>query len=1057
MGEAPLTISNPDPRSLPVLDFIIRFSLRNRLAVLAGAGFLLAYGGYLLARLPIDVFPDLNRPTVTIMSEAHGMAPEEVETLVTLPLETSLTGLPGVQRVRSTSGVGLSIVFVEFDWGTDIYRNRQFVAEKITQVQAQLPPDVTPVMTPVSSIMGEIQLIALQAADESIDPMELRTTADWVLRPRLLAIPGVAQVIVIGGGVRQFQVLISAERLQKFRLDLEQVHQNLSYLGRNTTGGYIDIDGQEHLIRNISMAGSIAEIENSVVGTHLGRPILVSDIASVRIGPRTKRGDAGVNGSPGVILTIQKQPGANTIELTERIDHVLGEVEQNLPQGVRLERSLFKQADFIRTAILNIAEALRDGSILVVLILFVFLLNFRTTAITLTAIPLSFVLTAIIFRYFGLTINTMTLGGLAVAIGELVDDAIVDVENVFRRLRENSQKENPRHPLKVVFEASSEVRNSIVFSTVVTVLVFVPLFYLDGVEGRLFVPLGVAYVVSLVASTIVSLTVTPVLCSYLLPHAKPTRREEGAFVRTLKSLDRRLLERTLDHPKKLIAGALLLLALSLGLIPMMGMDFLPKFNEGTATITVTAPPGISLDESNEIGRRAELLLMEIPEVKSVARRTGRAELDEHAEGVHASEIEVNFKDHGRERTAVLEDIREKLTTIPETYVNIGQPISHRLDHLLSGVRAELAIKIFGPELNVLRLKAAETRKALEDVPGLVDLQTEQQVLIPQVKIQILRDDAARFGIVLGTLSQALEEALNGVVISRVIDQQRSFDVYMRFDEASRADLESIRATRIKIMPDGRPVTVGDVADVYEATGPNVIQRENTLRRIVVQANIAGRDLDGTVAEVRKKINEQVNLPPGYFVDIGGQFESQRAASRKIMILGILSLVAIYFVLFLHFRTHFITIQVMLSVPLALIGGLIATFIAGKTFSVATLVAFVTLCGIATRNGIMMISHYLHLMRFEGENFDRGMVIRGSLERLVPVLMTALTAILALIPLVMAFGEPGKEILSPVAAVIIGGLISSTLLDIILTPTIFYNYGRKSANTYLQSQATQEEV
>lgn len=1036
-----------------MLDRIIRFSLTHRLFVIALGVLITAYGLFTLSKMPIDVFPDLNRPTVNIMTEAPGMAPEEVETLVTLPLETVLNGLPGVERVRSSTGIGLSVIYVEFGWDTDIFRNRQLVAEKLQLVGEKLPRGATPVMGPIASIMGEIQLIGLSSEDGKASPLELRTLADWTIRPRLLSVPGVAQIIGIGGGVKQFQVLLSAEKIQKVQIPLDDIEKALSRLGLNSTGGYIDLDKKEFLIRNIGAVKSEEDILNSVVGLHLGRPVFVRDVAEVRVGAQIKRGDGSVNGTPAVILSIQKQPGANTIELTKKLDQALSELEKSFPPGVKLTRDLFKQAHFIEAAVDNVKEALRDGTILVFIVLFLFLMNFRTTTITLTAIPLSFLVTAIIFHFFGLSVNTMTLGGLAVAIGELVDDAVVDVENVFRRLKENKTLASPLAPLQVIYNASSEVRNSIVFATIIVVLVFLPLFYMSGIEGRLFIPLGVAYIVSLLASLFVSLTITPVLCSVLLSKGALIEHEDGKLVRWLKGLDRKLLERALMHPKTVMGAAGTLFLLSLFLIPFMGKDFLPKFNEGTATVNIVAQPGISLEESNKLGTKAEELILSVPEVKSVARRTGRAELDEHAEGVHYTEIDVDFKEGGRDRGEVLDDMRKKLDDLPGAFSNIGQPISHRLDHLLSGVRAQIAIKIFGPDLGTLRGKAAEVFSALEGTKGLVDLQVEQQVLIPQVKIQLLRDEAGKYGLVLGEMTEALEKALNGEVIAQVLDQQRTFNVFMRFDDKSRANLDLIKKTTLKVMPDGTRVTLDKIADVFESQGPNQINRENAQRRIVVSANASGRDLESLVQEIQKNIKEKVKIPDGYFVQFGGQFESQRSASRLILLLGILSLIGIFIVLYAHFKSSFIAVQIMLNIPMALIGSLVAIFLSDRTFSVATMVAFITLCGIASRNGIMMISHYLHLMKFEGEKFTKEMVIRGSLERLVPVLMTALTAILGLLPLVLAKGQAGKEILHPVAIVIVGGLISSTLLDMIVTPTVFFYFGKESAEKNL----TQKDV
>lgn len=1032
-----------------LLNWIIRFSLTHRLFVAVTALFITAYGAYVLVNLPVDVFPDLNRPTVNIMTEAPGMAPEEVETLVTLPLETVLNGLPGVERVRSSSGIGLSVLYVEFAWGTEIYRNRQLVAEKLTLAKEKLPQNITPVMGPISSIMGEIQLLGLTSEDGSVSPIELRTIADWVIRPRLLSVPGVAQVIAIGGGMKQYQILLSSEKLQHFRLSLEDVEHNLSHISENTTGGFIDLNDKEYLIRNIGMVRSEDDLRNTVVGLHLGKPVLVKEIAEVKVGAQIKRGDGSVNGKPAVIISVQKQPGANTVDLTEKVDEALTELSKSFPKGVKLERDLFKQSHFIEAAIHNVKEALRDGSIFIIIILFLFLLNFRTTAITLTAIPLSFVVTAIVMKWFGITVNTMTLGGLAVAIGELVDDAIVDVENVFRRLRENKKLEQPLPTLQVIYNASSEVRNSIVFATIIVVLVFIPLFYLSGIEGRLFIPLGIAYIVSLLASLLVSLTVTPVLCSFLLSRGKMIDHEEGRFVRWLKHWDTKLLHKALDHPKTVIGTVVVLLLFSLSLIPFMGRDFLPKFNEGTAVVNVLAQPGISLTASNALGTQAEMLILSVPEVKSVARRTGRAEMDEHAEGVHYSEIDVDFKSGGnRPKDVVLDEIRKKLDTLKGVFTNIGQPISHRLDHLLSGVRAQIAIKLFGPDLTVLRSKASEIYRSLQGTPGLVDLQVEQQVLVPQVKIQLLREEAAKYGIVLGDLAKMLEMALSGEVVAQVLENQRMFNVYMRFDDQSRSNLDLIKKTTIKILPDGTKIAVEKVADVFESTGPNMINRENVQRRIVVQANASGRDLESLIAEVQGRISQKVKLPDGYYLEFGGQFESQQKASRLILMLGIFSLLGIFLVLYGHFKSSFIAFQIMLNIPMALIGSLIAIFLSDRILSVASLVAFITLCGIASRNGIMMISHYMHLMKFEGEKFSKEMVIRGSLERLVPVLMTALTAALALIPLVLSKGQPGKEILHPVAVVIVGGLLSSTLLDMVVTPVVFYLFGRRSAEKAL---------
>ncbi len=1036
-----------------MLNSIIRFSLNNRLVVIIVSVALLIYGGWITANLPVDVFPDLNRPVVTVITESHGLAPEEVETLVTLPIETSLNGTPGVTRIRSSSGIGISIIYVEFDWGTEIFRNRQLVAERLQLAKDRLPEGLSPVMGPVSSIMGEIQFVGLVSPDDSVNPMELRSTADWLVRPRLMTLPGISQVVVMGGELKQYQILVSSEKLQAKLISLEDLKHALSEISENSTGGFIDIGEKEFLIRPLARVESIEDIENSAIGMHLGRPVFVKDIAEVKRGPKFKRGEGSINGKHSVIMTIQKQPGASTIDLTNQIDVMLNDLKKTLPKGIEIQSDLFKQSRFIEASIGNVEEALRDGAIMVAIILFLFLLNIRTTAITLISIPLSLVMTFIIFKIFGLSINTMTLGGLAIAIGELVDDAIVDVENVFRRLKENRSAVNPKNALVVIYEASSEVRNSIVFSTIIVVLVFIPLFALSGIEGKLFAPLGMAYIISLLASLVVSLTVTPVLCYYFISRSKVLEhKEDGPLVKRLKVWDEKLLLRTIHHPNRVMIFCGILLLGSLALLPFMGRNFLPEFNEGTATIGVAASPGISLKASDELGTRIEKAILLVPEAKSTIRRTGRAELDEHAEGVHWSEIDVDFKEDGRERSVVLQDIRKKIEAVGDVYVNIGQPISHRLDHLLSGVRAQMAIKIFGSDLTELRRLGIQVEKTLKGIEGVVDLQLEPIVLIPQLKILVDREETGRYGIGPGGLARDLEMALNGEVVAQMIEQQRLFDIFMRLDNGSRENPDAINNTILRTRPNGDKIRVSDVAQVYEGTGPNMVNRENLQRRIVVSANSHGRDLGSLIKEIQQRINADVKLPEGYFIEYGGQFESQEKASRLIFFLGLLSLLGVFFVLYVHFKSVALTLQIMLNVPLALIGSIIAIWLTERELSVATMIAFITLCGIATRNGIMMISHYIHLMKEEGETFSEHMVIRGSLERLVPVLMTALSAILALTPLLFAKGEPGKEILYPVAVVIIGGLISSTLLDIFVTPAVFFKYGKRSMDKLLNSSS-----
>lgn len=1040
-----------------MLNAIIRFSLNHRLAVLIATAIILAYGAITMQTLPVDVFPDITKPTVTVMAEAHGMAPEEVETRVTLPIESFLNGLPGVERVRSQSGIGLSVVYVEFAWGTEIYLSRQLVQEKLNLAKERLPKDVSPVMGPVGSLMGQIQQIAISAPEGKVDPMSLRDFAEWTLRPRLMTIPGVAQVISIGGGLKQFQILVSAEKLNRFQLSIEQIDHELTQISQNTTGGYLEKDVREYLVRNIGAIESAEDIRKTLIGMHFGRPVLVSDIAEVKESPRLKRGDGSFNGKPAVIVTIQKQPGADTVKISRAIQKAIDELRPAIPAGIEVNPNVFKQADFIRTSIAGIQKKLWFGSLLVCVILFIFLANFRMSAITLTAIPLSFLVTAIVMKLFGLTVNTMTLGGLAIAIGELVDDSIVDVENVFRRLRENAQLKNPKPLLRVIYDASSEVRNSIVIATLIIALVFLPLFQLSGLEGRLFAPLGFAYLTALLASLVVSLTLTPVLCSYFLRGPLKAHRDTR-FVIWLKDLDRKVLEWALPRANLTLGVAVALFLVGLALIPFMGRDFLPKFNEGTAMISIVAPPGVNLTESNRVGSRAEAIMLSFPEIKSVSRRTGRAELDEHAAGVEVSEIDVDFNRKGRPREQVLNEIRDKLKAeFPLAGISVGQPISHLIDHMLSGVPSAIAIKVFGPELATLREQGVAIRDAINGIPGLVDLRLEQQVLIPQAKIYVLRDEAAKYGLSAGEVTSLLESAFNGAVLAQIVDGAKLYDVYFRFDDGSRADLEKMKSTVIKVMPDGRKILLSQVADVYETSGPNAILRENSQRRIVISGNVSGRDLGGVIGDIQERIGKLGGPPQGYHIVYGGQFESQKAATRGILFYSLFAVIGIFVLLATHFHSKSIALQVLATVPLAFTGGMIFLFLTDRIISVASVVGFITLCGIASRNSVMMISHYLHLMKFEGEKFHQQMVVRGSQERLVPVLMTAFVAALALLPLVFAKGQPGSEILHPVAVVIVGGLLSSTLLDVIITPVLFFKYGQSSAQKYLNYELTHERV
>jgi Cu/Ag efflux pump CusA len=1071
------------------MNAIIKWALQNRLIVVALASLLLVWGGYVAYNLPVDVFPDLNKPTITILTEAEGLAPEEVETQVSYPIETVMNGVPGVTRVRSQSGIGLSIVYVEFDWGTDIYRNRQLVAEKLSEAREQLPPDTSPFLAPISSIMGEIMLISVTSKDGKTSPLDVRTLADWTIRPRLLTIAGISQVIPIGGGVKQYQALVSPEKLAQFNVTIEDVATALEKSNTNSTGGFVDAQSQEYLVRNLGRFYTLDELKQTVVAYRNNSAIRLGDVANVEFGARIKRGDAGSNGQPAVILSIQKQPSGDTLHLTEEVDRAVKELQTTLPPDIEINTRLFRQARFIESSIDNVKEALRDGAILVAIVLFLFLLNLRTTFITLTAIPLSFVVTFLVLWAFGITINTMTLGGLAVAIGELVDDAIVDIENIFRRLRENAVAENPRPNLEVIYHASLEIRSSIIYATIIVALVFLPLFMLTGVEGRLLAPLGLAYITSLVASLFVSLTVTPVLASYLLPKlfrrggmrksflekwfenlkarfskndeqkedepgvlsaAKSHEEDESFVVRWLKKWDERLLHWTLRHPYKVIAGAALLFVLTMATLPFVGTAFLPDFNEGTLTINVLAQPGTSLSESNRIGAIAEKLILEVPEVVSTGRRTGRAELDEHAEGVHYTEIDVDLKESDRTREQILASIREQLAVIPGVSVNVGQPISHRLDHLQSGVRAQIAVKLFGDDLGILRSKAEEIRNAMQTVEGATDVAIEKQVLIPQIRFNVDRARAAQYGLQPGEITDTLETALNGKKVSEAIEGARRYDVVVRFDDASRNSLDALRNATVDA-PNGTQIPVSAIAQIENLPGPNQILRENARRRIVVSANTGGRDLGSVVGDMQQRVAAQVNLPPGYFVEFGGQFQASQEATKTLSYLSVFSLVAIFFLLIKALGDWRAALQVMINIPLALIGAVIAMLITGGVFSVATLVGFISLVGITSRNGIMMISHYLHLMREEGEDFTEHMIVRGSLERLVPVMMTALTAGLSLIPLVIAADAPGKEILHPLAVVVLGGILTSTLLDQVVTPALFYKFGKPVADKIIRER------
>jgi len=1039
-----------------MFDRIISFSLSNRLLVVAVSALIMIYGGFLLSHMPVDVFPDLNRPTVTIFTEAEGLAPEEVESLVSFPIETAVNGAKGVQRVRSASGIGLSIVWVEFGWETDVLVARQTVAERLQQVSENLPAGARPVMGPIASIMGEIMLIGLTGDEKTVSPLELRSLADWTIRTRLLAIPGVAQVTVIGGQQKQFQVLVDPLALQAQKHSLHDVRDALESSNVNSTGGFLLGPFQESLIRNMARVQTPADLAATPLAGQENRiaPLTVGDVAEVTYGgPLARRGDASVNGNPGIILSIQKQPGADTVKLTAQIQKELASIAKGLPAGVQIHDDIFRQSSFIERAIGNVEKALLDGSVFVAIILFLFLLNFRTTFITLTAIPLSFVITFVIFHALGLSINTMTLGGLAIAIGELVDDAIVGVENVYRRLRENRQRPQPLPAVEVIRAATSEIRNSIVFATIIVVLVFIPLFALQGIEGKIFLPLGIAYVTSIIASLLVSVTLSPALCAYLLPSLKSMAHgQDGWLVRKIKAAEQSLLDWVFARTKIVYGAILLLFLAAAGSYPYLGKEFLPEFNEGSVTINLLSPPGTSLAESNRIGALAERLILEVPEATKTGRRTGRAEQDDHAEGVHSSEVEVELKESDRSKAVILADIRTRLEQIPGIAVNIGQPISHRIDHMMSGVRAQVAVKLFGPDLGVLRAKAEEIRAVIQAIPGAVDLFVERQVLIPQLHVLIDREQAARYGLNAGEVAEYAQLAMQGETVTQVLDGQRTYDVVLRLANASRDDVDSIKRIPIDV-GNGNSVPLEAVARIEEAKGPNIINRENAQRRIVIQANVAGRDLVGAVTDMQSAIAEKVHLPEGYFISFGGQFESQASAARLIALLSLLSLAGMLLVLYMHFRSINLALQVMLSIPLAFVGAIAGLWLTGGVFSIASLVGFVSLTGIAARNGIMMIAHYLHLMEHEGEGFTKNMIYRGTAERIIPVLMTALTASLGLIPLLMSPELPGREILYPVAVVIFSGLFSSTLLDLLLRPLVFWQF----SPTNLKSTPVTKEI
>jgi CzcA family heavy metal efflux pump len=1026
-----------------MIDAVIHWSLRNRGGVIALAILLTGLGWFTAVRMPVDVFPDLAAPTVTVITEAHGMIPSEVETQITFPVESALNGAAGVRRVRSSTAVGISVVWVEFEWGTDIQAARQVVSEKMALVANELPPEVDrPILAPVSSIMGEILFISLTS--ELHSPTELRTVADTVIRRRLLSVAGVSQVTPIGGDVKQYQVVVSPSRLASYEIRLDQVIKALPAANQNVSAGFVNHRSAEVLITGIGRYKDLEGIGATLVAASNGVPITINDLGTVRIGAAPKRGEASANAKPAVILGIQKQPQANTLALTKTLDAVLDDIAAKLPEGMLLNKHIFRQADFISVAVTNVIHALRDGAVLVVIIVLIFLANVRATFITVLAIPLSLVTAVLILKAFGATINTMTLGGMAIAIGALVDDAVIDVENVFRRLRENSLLPEPGRSsnLEVVYRASVEIRSSIFFATVIIVLVFTPLFFLSGVEGRLLQPLGIAYVVSLIASLFVAVSVTPVLCSLLLPRSRTVLRgKEPRMVGALKKAYAPILTRALRHPRLVTVPVILLLGLALATVPFLGRSFLPEFNEGSLTISAVSLPGTSLGESDKLGRVVEQTLLNMPEVVSVARRTGRAELDEHAQGVESAELDVSLKMKDRSKEEFLESLREQFATIPGVNITIGQPISHRIDHMLSGTRANVAVKIFGEHLGTLRTLAETVRESMSGIPGVVDLSVEQQSEVPTLTVTYNRPAMALLGLTSEDVAIYLESAVQGVTVSRILEGRNAFDLVVRLEGNEPDYLERIANLPIKTKM-GSTVPLNTVTLVRRETTPNVINREQVERKIVVMCNVAGRDVASVVGDVQERVNPILAMQSGYRVEYSGQFESANEARSRLGILSVVVIIGIIFLLKVAFGSMRDAAVVMVNLPLALIGGVIGVYVTGGVLSVASLIGFITVFGIASRNGIMLVSHIRHLQEHEGVTDFHQAVLQGSLERLAPILMTALATGLALIPLAFGGDKPGNEIQTPMAIVILFGLLSSMLMNMVIVPALYLRYGSR---------------
>jgi CzcA family heavy metal efflux pump len=1026
-----------------MLNKIIHFSLQNRLLIVVASVLLVVFGSFVATRMEVDVFPDLTAPTVVVMTEAHGMAPEEVEKLVTFPIETAVNGATNVRRVRSSSMAGISIVWVEFEWNTDIFKARQIVTERTASVAARLPQGVgNPTLAPQASIMGEIMLISLTA--DSTSQMDLRTIADWTLRPNLLATGGVAQVIVIGGEYKQYQILASPQKMAAYGVSLDELLTACEGANGNSSGGFMSEFGNEYVVRGMGRTSDLAELGKSVVKATPQGIVKIEDVATLQIGAAPKIGDGSLRGKPAVILTVQKQPATNTLALTETIDRNIADLQKTLPPDVKINTRIFRQADFINASISNIQKTLLEGSAFVVIILFLFLMNWRATAISLVAIPISLIVAILTLKWLGFTINTMSLGGMAIAIGDLVDDAIIDVENVFKRLKQNAvlPPEERRGILEVVFDASFEIRTSIINATFIIIVAFLPLFFLSGMEGKLLAPLGIAFIVSLFASLVVSITLTPVLCSFLLTNEKSLQKQHGEswLVQRLQSGYSNMLRGVMRAKTAVIAAAVVLVAVAIFGLSQLGRSFLPEFNEGSLVISAVSLPGISLEESNKIGTRVEEELLKVPEIQVTTRRTGRAELDEHAQGVNSAEIDAPFVLEKRTRAEFMAEVRERLGNVSGANLTIGQPIGHRIDHMLSGTRANIAIKVFGSDLNRLYTLSKEVQAAITGIPGLVDVGVEQQIEIPQVQIKARREMLNHYGIPVGKFNEFVDVAFAGEKVSEVFEGNQRFDLVLRFDDANRGKIENIRNTMIDAA-NGQKIPLHYVADVVSVSGPNTINRENVGRKTVVSVNVAGRDQKSAVEEIRQKVGEKVKLPEGYRIEYGGQFEAEAEASRTLVLTSLLSLLVIFLLLFQEFKSLKTTTIILLNLPLALIGGVFSIWVTSGILSIPAIIGFITLFGVATRNGILLVSRYKALQE-EGKPILE-VIMEGSVDRLSPILMTALTAGLALIPLAIAGDLPGNEIQSPMAKVILGGLFTSTLLNIFIVPVVYYLSNKKS--------------